>query len=166
MLREPGPSPGGLPRNPACGRLGAPGSPAIYAACAAGFAWIQSWQAAQTMSVLRRILAMRTAHAGCPGSGSPSGLRPVTWWTVTVVPVPQSSHSRLRSLEISSRNFAVSRGSPSAPPSTPRRGYRFPWGRGRLPGEVPLLALFPGSPLPNPPCGRVGRQRGTGMALF
>ena len=25
-------------------------------------------------------------------------------------------------------------------------------GRGRLPGEVPFLALFPGSPLPNPPC--------------
>src|SRR6266571_1967571 len=24
--------------------------------------------------------------------------------------------------------------------------------RGRLPGEVPFLALFPGSPLPNPPC--------------
>jgi len=48
----------------------APGSPAIYAACAAGFAWIWSWQAAQTMSVLRRILAMRAAHAGCPGPGS------------------------------------------------------------------------------------------------
>ena len=25
-------------------------------------------------------------------------------------------------------------------------------GRGRLPGEVPFTALFPGSPLPNPPC--------------
>ena len=24
--------------------------------------------------------------------------------------------------------------------------------RGRLPGEVPFTALFPGSPLPNPPC--------------
>src|SRR5690242_315852 len=42
--------------------FGAPGSPAIYAACGTGFAWIQSWQGAQTMSVLRRIFAMRTAH--------------------------------------------------------------------------------------------------------
>ena len=25
-------------------------------------------------------------------------------------------------------------------------------GRGRLPGEVPNMALLPGSPLPNPPC--------------
>ena len=25
-------------------------------------------------------------------------------------------------------------------------------GRGRLPGEVPFTALFPDSPLPNPPC--------------
>jgi hypothetical protein len=32
----------------------------------AGFpAWIESWQGAQTMSVLRRFLAMSCAHAGC-----------------------------------------------------------------------------------------------------
>ena len=49
---------------------------------------------AQTMSVLRRIFAMRAAHAGWPGPGCPSALRPVTWWTATVVPVSQSSHSR------------------------------------------------------------------------
>jgi hypothetical protein len=30
-------------------------------------AWIQSWHGAQTMSVLRRIRAMRTAHVGWPG---------------------------------------------------------------------------------------------------
>ena len=42
------------------------------------------------MSVLRRIFAMRAAHAGWPGPGFPSSLRPVTWWTVTVVPVSQS----------------------------------------------------------------------------
>ena len=40
--------------------------------CATGFAWIQSWHGAQTMSVLRRILAMRAAHAGWPGPGFPS----------------------------------------------------------------------------------------------
>ena len=57
---------------------------------------------AQTMSVLRRIFAMRAAHAGWPGPGFPSSLRPVTWWTATVVPVSQSSHSRLRSRLISS----------------------------------------------------------------
>src|SRR5271157_3047926 len=76
--------------------------PGIYATCATGFAWIQSWHGAQTMSVLRRIFAMRAAHAGWPGPGFPSCLRPVTWWTVTVVPVSHSSHSRLQSLEISS----------------------------------------------------------------
>ena len=80
----------------------ASGSPAIYAACATGFAWIQSWQAAQTMSVLRRIFAMRAAHTGWPGPGAPSSLRPATWWTATVVPVSQSSHSRLRSRDSSS----------------------------------------------------------------
>ena len=54
------------------------------------------------MSVLRRIFAMRAAHAGWPGPGFPSSLRLVTWWTATVVPVSQSSHSRLRSRVISS----------------------------------------------------------------
>ena len=80
----------------------APGFPAIYAACATGLAWTCSWQEAQTMSVLRRILAMRAAHAGWPGPGFPSSLRLVTWWTATVVPVSQSSHSRQRSRVISS----------------------------------------------------------------
>ena len=47
------------------------------------------------MSVLRRFFAMRAAHAGWPGPGFPSALRPVTWWTATVVPVSHSSHSRL-----------------------------------------------------------------------
>jgi hypothetical protein len=37
-----------------------------------GVAWIQSWHAAQTMRVLRRIFAMSAAHAGWPGPGSPS----------------------------------------------------------------------------------------------
>ncbi len=50
----------------------APGFPAIYAACVTGVAWMCSWQASQTMSVLRRILAMSAAHAGCPGPGFPS----------------------------------------------------------------------------------------------
>ena len=35
-----------------------------YAVFATGFAWMWSWQEAQTMSVLRRIFAMRDAHAG------------------------------------------------------------------------------------------------------
>ena len=78
-------------------RFRASGFPAIYAACATGFAWIQSWHAAQTTRVLRRVFAMSAAHAGWPGPGSPSALRPVTWWTATVVPVSHSSHSRLRS---------------------------------------------------------------------
>ena len=96
-----GPFPGSLPptqRAP----FDALSFPAIYAACATGFAWIQSWHGAQTMSVLRRIFAMSAAHAGWPGPGFPSVLRPVTWWTVTVVPVSQSSHSRVRSLLTSS----------------------------------------------------------------
>ena len=59
----------GLPPNPAC-LFRAPGSPAIYAACATGFAWMYSWHAAQTMRVLRRILAMSAAHAGWPGPGT------------------------------------------------------------------------------------------------
>ena len=63
--------PGQPPSEPGVHRFGAPGSPAIYAACATGFAWIQSWHGAQTMSVLRRIFVMRAAHAGCPGSGFP-----------------------------------------------------------------------------------------------
>ena len=56
-----------------------------------------SWHPAQTTSVLRRMRAMSAAHAGWPGPGFPSALRPVTWWTATVVPVSQSSHIRLRS---------------------------------------------------------------------
>jgi len=51
-------------RTPGVPAFQAPGSPAIYAACATGFAWIQSWHGAQTMSVLRRFFAMRAAHAG------------------------------------------------------------------------------------------------------
>ena len=58
--------------------------------------------AAQTMRVLRRIFAMRAAHAGWPGPGFPSSLSPATWWTATVAPVSQSSHSRLRSRVTSS----------------------------------------------------------------
>src|SRR6266536_3363603 len=48
------------------------------------------------MRVLRRIFAMRAAHAGWPGPGSPSWLSLATWWTATVVPVSHSSHRRLR----------------------------------------------------------------------
>jgi hypothetical protein len=36
---------------------------------------MRSWHAAQTLRVLRRILAMRAAYAGCPGPGFPSALR-------------------------------------------------------------------------------------------
>ena len=68
-----------------CAPFNAPGSPAIYAACATGFAWIQAWQSAQTMRVLRRILAMRAARAGWPGPGLPSWLSAATWWTATVM---------------------------------------------------------------------------------
>jgi hypothetical protein len=67
------------PSEPGVHRFNAPGSPAIYAACAIGLAWIQSWQGAQTMRVLRRILAMRAAHAGWPGPGLPSCLSAATW---------------------------------------------------------------------------------------
>ena len=83
-------------------RFRASGFLAIYAACATGFAWIQSWHGAQTMSVLRRIFAMSAAHAGWPGPDSPRCLRLATWWTATVPPVSQSSHRRLRSRWISS----------------------------------------------------------------
>src|SRR5271165_6915149 len=64
------------PSKPDVPAFRASGFPAIYAACATGFAWIQSWQTAQTMSVLRRFFAMRAAHAGWPGPGFPSALRP------------------------------------------------------------------------------------------
>jgi hypothetical protein len=90
--------------------FGALSFPAIYAACATGFAWIQSWHGAQTMSVLRRILAMSEAHAGWPDPGLPSSLRPVTWWTATVAPVSHSSHSRLRSRLNSSLRGVEGRG--------------------------------------------------------
>ena len=40
------------PSEPGVPAFRAPGSPAIYAACATGLAWIQSWHGAQTMSVL------------------------------------------------------------------------------------------------------------------
>src|ERR1700745_1210510 len=83
-------------------RFRAYGFPATYAACATGLAWIQSWHGAQTMSVLRLIFAMRVAHAGWPGPGFPRSVRPVTWWTATVVPVSQRSHSRLRSRLVTS----------------------------------------------------------------
>src|SRR6266568_267141 len=75
---EPGPFPGGLPPNPACA-VKRTGLSSVYAACATGFAWIQSWHGAHTTSVLRRIFAMSTAHAGWPGPGVPSCLRPATW---------------------------------------------------------------------------------------
>jgi hypothetical protein len=79
-----------------------PGFPAIYVACATGFAWIRSWHGAQTVSVLRRFLAMMAAHAGWSGPGFPSSLSLATWWTITVVSVSQSSHSRWRSRASSS----------------------------------------------------------------
>src|SRR6266704_1628679 len=75
---EPGPFPGGLPPNPACA-VKRTGLSSVYAACATGFAWIQSWHGAHTTSVLRRVFAMSTAHAGWPGPGVPSCLRPATW---------------------------------------------------------------------------------------
>ena len=83
------------------------GSPVTYAVFATGFAWMWSWQAAQTMSVLRRILAMRAAHAGWPGPGLPRLASPATWWTATVAPCSHSSHRRLRSRGISSLRGTV-----------------------------------------------------------
>jgi hypothetical protein len=65
-----GPFPRSLPPNPA-GAFQRTGLSGDYAAFAAGLAWMCSWQSAQTMSVLRRIFAMRAAHAGWPGSGCP-----------------------------------------------------------------------------------------------
>src|SRR5258705_9789949 len=58
-----------LPRRVASLRTGlagfpAPGSPVIYAASARTVAWVVSWQGWQTMSVLRRFLAMSAAHPG------------------------------------------------------------------------------------------------------
>jgi hypothetical protein len=41
------------------------------------------WHGTQTTSVLRRIFAMSAAHAGWPGPGMPSCLRPATWCTAT-----------------------------------------------------------------------------------
>src|SRR6266496_4894083 len=45
------------------------GSPVTYAVAWAGCPWMASWQARQTMRVLRRILAIFAAQAGCPGPG-------------------------------------------------------------------------------------------------
>jgi hypothetical protein len=59
------------------------------------------------MSVLRRILAMRAAHAGWPGPGLPRLASAVTWWTATVAPCSHSSHRRLRSRWISSLREVV-----------------------------------------------------------
>jgi hypothetical protein len=85
------------PSEPGVHRFDAPGSPAIYAACVTGLAWMCSWHAAQTMRVLRRILAMSAAHAGWPGPVVPRCLSAATWWTATVVPCSHSSPHRLRS---------------------------------------------------------------------
>jgi len=54
------------------------GSPVTCAACATGFAWMWSWHSVQTMRVLRRIFAMRAAHAGWPGPGLPRLASPAT----------------------------------------------------------------------------------------
>ena len=54
------------------------------------------------MRVLRRILAMRAAHAGWPGPGLPSRASAAMWWAATVAPCSHSSHRRLRSRWISS----------------------------------------------------------------
>jgi hypothetical protein len=47
------------------------GSPVTYAVAWAGCPWMASWQARQTMRVLRRILVILAAQAGCPGPGAP-----------------------------------------------------------------------------------------------
>jgi hypothetical protein len=59
------------------------------------------------MSVLRRIFAMRDAHAGWPGPGLPRLVSPATWWTATVAPCSHSSHRPLRSRWISSMRGTV-----------------------------------------------------------
>ena len=82
--------------------LDALGSPVTYAVFATGFAWMWSWQEAQTMSVLRRFFAMRDAHAGWPGPGLPKLVSPATWWTATVAPCSHNSHRPVRSRWISS----------------------------------------------------------------
>jgi len=43
------------------------GSLVTYAVAWAGCPWMASWQARQTMRVLRRILVILAAQAGCPG---------------------------------------------------------------------------------------------------
>ena len=56
----------------------------VYVQAAAGFPpWMTWWQGAQTMSVLRRIFAIRAAQAGgcCPGEVRSASLR--TWWVST-----------------------------------------------------------------------------------
>ena len=66
---------------------------------AAGFPWWMAWwQRAQTMSVLRRILAIWAAQAGCSRPGwlaRSASLR--TWWVSTCVRVWHHSHSPRRS---------------------------------------------------------------------
>ena len=57
-----------------------------------GFAWIRSWHGAQTMSVFRRILAMRAPTRAVPARSAELA-EPGTWWTSTVVPCPHSSHA-------------------------------------------------------------------------
>ena len=53
--------PSSEPRGPA---FQARGSPVTYAAFMTGWAWMTSWQEAQTTRVLRRLVAMSAVHAG------------------------------------------------------------------------------------------------------
>src|SRR5664279_5092044 len=61
-----------------------------------------SWQAAQTMRVLRRLVAMSTAHGGWPGPGCPRLASLRTWCTCTLPGSPHSSHRCVKSRWISS----------------------------------------------------------------
>ena len=75
------------------------------------------------MRVLRRIFAMRAAHAGWPGPGVPRSASLATWWTATVVPCSHSSHRRLRSRRISSLR-GVRTGTGAGSVMTARRSCR------------------------------------------
>ncbi len=119
-----GPFPGSLPPNPVCTVSMRRALRSIYAACVTGVAWMWSWHDAQTMRVLRRIFAMRAAHAGWPGPGLPSWLSAATWWTATVAPCSHRSRHHLGvnlawsvailAITLAERVWTVRRGGPRA----------------------------------------------------
>ena len=73
-------------------RFRARGSPVTYAAFVTGWAWMTSWQAAQTTRVLRRLVAMSAAHAGWPGPAVP-GWRACGPGAPAPCPVRRTAHT-------------------------------------------------------------------------